>query len=272
LTANRHPPTPRQRARRRRRRIVAFCVAATAFAVACLIDRWCYHTFRSDTLLALTEDQVSRKDWYQLFRQVGYLPTWALIALALMGCGVHFQRERARRGARFNIHAALRPGIAIFLAAGLAGLAAEILKGVLRRQRPVPEELANIPNAQGIVYRAGDHAFDWFGRGVEGLGMGLPSSHAAVAFGGAFLLAYAYRGTRWVALLAAFGCCATRVLAGAHFVSDIVLAVVVSYAVARALRGLVRSVAFDAELTLPDGPRVRAPFPPHHPSTSRATH
>jgi len=248
---DRNPPTAVQRSMRRKRlalRAVLWGVPmAGAFVVVCLLDRSIFLTVKSDVLLGMSEEAVGTRDWYQFLRQVGYLPSWIAVACALMGYGIMRQRERARHGMRFNIHAALRPGLAVFFAAGLSGLAAEILKDVIRRHRPIPDG----PNAGG-------YAFDWFGHGIEGLGMGLPSSHAAVAFGGAFMLAYTYPGTRLVVLTLACGCAFTRLLAGAHFASDVFLAVLVSYAVAWMLRGLVRSVAMEADLLLTDGPGLGA--------------
>lgn len=216
--------------------------------VVSLLDRWIYLNFNSSALLGMTKAKVESRDWYQALRQSGYLGTWIVVALALIGQGLVFQRARQRRGKRFNVHAAIRPGLAVFLAAGFAGLVAEILKDVFRRHRPVPG--------------TGEYAFNWFGHGIETLGHGLPSSHAAVAFGGAFMLAYAYPGSRVVVVVIAAGCAFTRILAGAHFATDVVVGAMVSYAVARALRPLVRSVAMDAELTLPDGPRLGLPISP----------
>jgi membrane-associated phospholipid phosphatase len=44
-----------------------------------------------------------------------------------------------------------------------------------------------------------------------------------VAFGGAAMLAYCYPRTRWVWFTLAAGCGLTRVLARAHFLSDVVV-------------------------------------------------
>lgn len=244
----RHPPTPRERRIDRRRWLWRIAAALWIVLVVSLLDRWIYLTFNSSALLGLSKSRLESRDWYQALRQVGYLGTWIVVALGLILQGLALQRTRQRHGKRFNVHAAIRPGLAIFLSAALAGMIAEIVKGVIHRHRPIP----------GV----GAYAFDWFGQGVKGLGYGMPSSHAAVAFGGAFLLAYAYPGTRPIALVVALGCGFTRILAGAHFASDVVVAALLSYAVARALRPMVRSVAMDAELTLPDGPRLGLPITP----------
>lgn len=244
----RHPPTPRQRRVTRRRWLWRALFAMLLVLAVSLLDRWIYLTFNSTALLGISKATLESRDWYQALRQVGYLGTWIVVALALIAQGAVFQRSRRKHGMRFNVHAAVRPGLAAFLAAGLSGLFAEVLKDVFRRHRPIPG--------------TGEYAFDWFGGGVDNLGYGLPSSHAAVAFGGAFLLAYAYPGTRPILIAVAAGCAFTRILAGAHFATDVLVAAMLSYAVARALRPLVRSVAMDAELTLPDGPRLGLPISP----------
>jgi membrane-associated phospholipid phosphatase len=54
--------------------------------------------------------------------------------------------------------------------------------------------------------------------------MGIPSSHAAVAFGGAFMLLRLFPGAGIIALLGATGCATTRILLGAHYLSDVLVA------------------------------------------------
>ncbi len=246
----RHPPTPRERRIHRRRWLWRIAAALWLVLLVSFLDRWIYLTFNSSALLGISKATLESRDWYHMFRQAGYLGMWMVVALALMAQGLAFQRARRRRGKRFNVHAAIRPGLAVFLAAGLSGLVAELVKEVIRRQRPVPG--------------TGEYAFDWFHHGVRGLGHGVPSSHAAVAFGGAFLLAYVYPGSRPVVLAIATGCAITRILAGAHFATDVLVAAMLSYAVARAMRPIVRSIAMDAELVLPDGPRLGLPITPPH--------
>jgi membrane-associated phospholipid phosphatase len=51
-----------------------------------------------------------------------------------------------------------------------------------------------------------------------------------VAFGAAFMLAYLFPRARWVWFALAAGCGITRVLARAHFVSDVVVAAVAALA------------------------------------------
>lgn len=247
--ARRHPPTPRQRRAQRRRWLLRAIEIALVVLVVSMLDRWIYLNFNSSALLGKTKAQIESRDWYQALRQLGYLGTWIFVALAMIAQGLAFQRTRQQRGKRFNSHAAIRPGLAVFLAAGLSGAVAELIKELVRRHRPIPDG----PNA-------GEYAFGWLKPDpFADLGYGMPSSHAAVAFGAAFILAYIYPGSRPVVLIAAIGCAFTRILAGAHFATDVLVAALLSYAVASALRPMVRSVAMDAELTLPDGPRLGLP-------------
>ena len=106
--------------------------------------------------------------------------------------------------------------------AALGGLAAEILKLLIRRERPAVHD--------------GLYGFRDFGeRTWSTAGLALPSSHTLVAFAGAAMLARLYPRARWVGYTLAAGCAATRVLARAHFVSDVVLAAGLGWLVAWAL-------------------------------------
>jgi membrane-associated phospholipid phosphatase len=65
--------------------------------------------------------------------------------------------------------------------------------------------------------------------------MGLPSSHALVAFAGAFALARLFPRARWVFYLLALGCGLTRVLATAHYLSDVIVAACVAWGIVATL-------------------------------------
>jgi membrane-associated phospholipid phosphatase len=128
-----------------------------------------------------------------------------------------FQPNTAR------VRAGLRRGVLLFLAPAAAGLVAEGLKLITRRQRPefadgfMSFRIENFWNASGL---------------------GLPSSHAAVAVAGASALAVLWPRWRWVWATLATLCVLSRVLAGAHFVSDAVLGVLVGLCAARAVIAL----------------------------------
>lgn len=158
-------------------------------------------------------EKVEHRDWYQFLRAVGYWPTWIALWLAITLAAAPrtwFDRQR----------------LPILLAPGLAGLAAELLKLIFARQRPINNGVAD----GEYVYRG---LFSGF---LDGHNLGLPSSHAAVAAAGAFAL-IAWRPRLWpVALLLMLGCMATRVISGAHFLSDVALAGIAAWTICRLLR------------------------------------
>lgn len=168
-------------------------VALVAFVAATLADKWVFD--------AIHDPKVYERDWGRLLRVMGFQGTWFALALAvgLHDGGVTPPLARPRRRAWL-----------IFWAPALAGLVAEVLKITIRRERPGLHD--------------GLYGFrDWADRTWSGGGLALPSSHAAVAFGGAAMLAHLFPRARWVGYTLAAGCAATRLMARAHFASDVVL-------------------------------------------------
>jgi membrane-associated phospholipid phosphatase len=115
----------------------------------------------------------------------------------------------------------------------VGGIVAEVLKLLFRRERPEA-------HAGAYVFRS------WRDHAVSTAGLSLPSSHALVAFAAAAMLARLYPRARWLCFALAVGCALTRVLARAHFLSDVTLAAIVGWAVAAMVWRwyLRRSVAF----------------------------
>lgn len=194
-----------------RRWWAAAALGAGAILVAHLLDGAVWESLR--------DPRVNDRDWGRLLRSMGYLPLWivAAIAVLLHGAG----SEAAPDGGTSRIttaRLARRRALLLLLGPAVSGLVAETVKLLVRRLRPDPGQFA-------YVFRAfGDDTFS-----TRNLGM--PSSHVMVAFGGAFALAYLYPRTRWVWFVLAAGCAATRVLALGHFLSDTVVAVVLSWMV-----------------------------------------
>lgn len=157
----------------------------------------------------LRDPRVNEREWGRLLRSAGYVPTWILGAAALWLASARAGHGRAGRW---------RAGV-LLLAPALAGGLAEVMKLVVRRQRPGAESAA-------YLFRPYDVDL-WSTRGL-----GMASSHTAVAFGAAAVLARCFPGTAPVWYLLATGCAATRVLAGAHYLSDTVAAAALGWLVA----------------------------------------
>jgi undecaprenyl-diphosphatase len=172
-------------------------LALVAIAVAFPLDAWTYHHIRFAS--------VYETDWGRALRSVGYWPLWIALSAAL------WLHDRTWH------RAALLAG-----AVSLAGILGEILKTLVRRVRPGVYD-----GAYG--FRAwSDHPF-------SSSGFGMPSSHALVAFAGAAALARLFPRAApiWYAL--AIGCGITRLLSGAHFLSDVVVGAIIGVTVAISL-------------------------------------
>ena len=178
-----------------------------AFGVATALDPYALH------YLALPD--VYEHDWGRLLRVVGFLPTWGVVSLALVLCDPPPEDARVAHLRRLR-------GLLPLAAATLGGIAAEALKLLLRRERPEAH--------------AGAYAFrSWSDHPLSTGGLALPSSHALVAFAAAAMLARLYPRASWLWFALATGCALTRVLARAHFLSDVTLAAIVGWLVAAAL-------------------------------------
>ena len=173
-------------------RVAAFlATAVVSMLLASLADRWAYDR--------LWQADVYDHDWARLLRVMGFLPTWLAAAYAL------WLHERVADGVR-----ARRRALSLAFAPAIAGAGAEVLKLVIRRERPEA-------HAGGYGLRAwSDHTFST-------AGLAMPSSHTMVAFGAAAALCRLYPRAKWVWISLAIGCGVTRVIARAHFASDVVL-------------------------------------------------
>jgi membrane-associated phospholipid phosphatase len=176
-------------------------IAIALIALSMLADGW----VSQHVLFA----RVYETDWGRMLRTFGYLPFWLTAAIAL-ALNDRDSREWWRR--------------ALLLAAAptLAGIVGELLKIVVRRMRPSSD-------GSGYAFRAfSDHPF-------SSRGLGFPSSHGVVAFGAAAILARLFPRARVVWYAAAVACIVTRLLAHAHYLSDVVAAALIGIAVAALL-------------------------------------
>ena len=154
----------------------------------------------------LSAPDTAGEDWARLLRVMGFVPTWIVVG-AIFVLVDFARRERLRPPLRDP----WTRGVLVFLSALCAGFLAELLKILLRRARPY---LTEEGEWTGYVFRAWEES-PW-----SSSGLGLPSSHTAVAFGALCMLGYFHKPARPAFLLLAFGCGMTRVLSGAHYATD----------------------------------------------------
>jgi membrane-associated phospholipid phosphatase len=176
-------------------------LAVALIALSMLADGWVAEHVRYG--------RVYETDWGRMLRTFGYLPFWLLAALAL-ALNDRESREWWRRGAL------------LAAAPTAAGIVGELLKILVRRQRP-----PGIGSA--YAFRA------WSDHPLSSRGLGFPSSHAVVAFGAAAILSRMFPRARVVWYAAAAGCAFSRLLAHAHYLSDVVSAAVIGIAVGAAI-------------------------------------
>tara|TARA_R110002072_G_scaffold42064_5_gene117654 strand:+ start:114639 stop:115274 length:636 start_codon:yes stop_codon:yes gene_type:complete len=192
--------SPFERKSRRKRRLGIFAMVVAGFLIFTALDFPLLHVFY------MGDDRaVEHHDWYRFLRVLGFLGTWAVVGVLF----VLHDRNRHR-------------GAAVFLSALTSGAIAELLKLVLGRERPVED---------GVLQGGWYHFRPLLSGFRDGSNLGLPSSHAAVAFGGCLMLAALVPNTRRFLLLLAIGCGITRMLTGAHFASDVYLGAVVGWLV-----------------------------------------
>jgi membrane-associated phospholipid phosphatase len=194
-------------------------IAVAAQVAATTLDGWAYRV--------LVVPDVYDHDWGRMLRVVGFLPTWAVVSAALALSGPESVSTSSALGLTSPASGWSSGGSRWrawlpLIAATAGGIIAEVLKLLLRRERPEAH--------------AGAHVFRrWLDHPLSTSGLALPSSHALVAFAAAAMLARMFPRARWLWFALAAGCALTRVLARAHFLSDVTLAAIVGWAVAAVL-------------------------------------
>lgn len=173
-------------------------LAVTSIALAHVLDPLAFRYLRME--------DVYGDDFGRMLRIMGYVPLWLAAGAAVI------LEERTP----WRLMLRSRGGL-IIAGSILGGLAAELGKLVVRRRRP--GEL-------------GEYVFSPFTeRTFSTGGLGMPSSHALVAFGAAAVLSRLYPRARVVWWSLAWGCGLSRVVDGAHFLSDVVAAAVIGWLV-----------------------------------------
>jgi membrane-associated phospholipid phosphatase len=160
-------------------------------ALPMLADKWFYdHAYLKD---------VFDHDWARMLRSMGFAPTWGIAALAI------WLNEKPEAAAR----AAARAWYLVTTVI-VGGLLCEVLKLLLRRERPWVMD--------------GLYSFrPWSEHPFSTSGLAWPSSHTMVAFSAATAMGRLFPRTRWIWWALAAGCGVTRMLAHAHFFSDVML-------------------------------------------------
>jgi len=178
-----------------------------AFVLISLFDFILLHTLTTiDPETNRVDRSFENDDWYTLLRNIGFLGTWIIASLAFLLTDRNTKRA-----------------VPLLVAPVLAGLAAELLKLVFTRERPVSDS----------IIQEGGYNFRFpFSGFIDGHNLGLPSSHAAVAFGGCCMLAFFLPRTRILLILLALGCGYSRMITGAHFASDVFLGAIIGFAIA----------------------------------------
>lgn len=178
------------------RPLVSFLLtAAVLIVIASLADPWAY-TY-------LNFPGVYEQNWGRLLRIIGYLPFWLLAAIAFYRIGTSATPRRQ--------------ALLLVAAPALSGALSELLKLLIRRERPRDT--------------AGAYLFRPFVEHPFSTGpLGMPSGDATVAFAAAVILARLWPRARGIWYGLAVGCALARVAARAHFLSDVTVGALLGYA------------------------------------------
>lgn len=207
------------RQRRRTQRIRAAIIIAALFILLTILDFPLLHLVYDPT------HHIYNHDWFRLLRVQGFLGTWVAIAAALALVDRHTRR------AGF-----------VLLAPIVAAALAELLKPLVGRARP-------IENHQLLE---GWYHFRPFLSGFrDASNLGMPSSHAAAAFAGAFALAIHIPRLTPLLIALAIGCAYTRVATGAHFPTDVFAAAALAWITVRAMSELRRRIRASSAVPSP---------------------
>jgi membrane-associated phospholipid phosphatase len=186
-----------------------FAVAAGGLALAHVLDLPAYQCFHSS--------DAANRGLPKMFRGGGYIPLWIFVGLALILLDTVKMRACGLRGV-------LQRGLPIILAVTFAGMLTEGSKTLIHRARP-PE--------------TGWDGHYHFRLASDDLlstdSVGMPSSHAGVAFGAAWILIRMYPRAAPLWILIGAGCAWQRLLDHAHFFSDVFASLVAGYVAAWAV-------------------------------------
>ena len=179
---------------------VALIITLAFLAGPAMLDGWGYHH--------LYYVNVYDHDWARMLRVMGFWPTWIVVGLVIWFNERDSDRAPAKRRANF-----------VNWIPAASGVLCEVVKLLVRRERPDVD-------AGSWVFRP------WSEHTFSTAGLATPSSHTMVAFAAATIMARLFPRARWVFYLLAVGCAATRVMARAHYVSDVTFGAILGWAIA----------------------------------------
>lgn len=220
------------------RKLALPAVIVLGLIVTLIWDAWALGLMRQIGFAEL-KSRFEPAAWWRALWVYGTLWIWGPISAAL-AIQAATRRDPAIRAR------AIVMALAPLAAAALGGGLADGLKPFLCRMRP---EHAGPGETYAFV--------EFLKNFPRGSGLGLPSSHAAVAVGGALALGRLFPNLAWLALALAVGTCLSRVLAGAHYPSDVYVGAWVGYASA----GIVASALGRPNHQTPTSP-PQSPAPP----------
>ncbi|MEM1331618.1 MAG: phosphatase PAP2 family protein [Planctomycetota bacterium] len=188
-------------------------LVVAAMLLAWALDIPAFHLFadtaRTEAGAVVVSRDIEGNDWYRLLRIMGFAGTWAAVAL------VFWLIDRQNPPTRLAGPAHPRPGfraVLVLVSVVTAGLLAELIKLLVGRERPV----------DGLTYQGFEFKPFLAAFTGDGGNLGFVSSHTSTAFAGAAAIALLHPQARPVLMLLAAGCGASRMLAGAHWLSDVV--------------------------------------------------
>jgi len=146
-------------------------------------------------------------EMYNMLRMAGYLPVWIVIAIAF-----------AMIDAPFGWRGIWSRGGLLLASVVVSGSMAEVLKMLVRRERPIP------PFTE-YVFRP------WQQDTFSSAGLGWPSSHSAVAFAAVWVLCRLHPRASVLWILIGAGCAVSRLARNDHFLSDVVGGAILAYGV-----------------------------------------
>jgi membrane-associated phospholipid phosphatase len=188
------------RPRVRRRIVVVWISLALGFLLVSLADRSFYR-------FTCAWDLQVDSGLNHALRAMGYWPFWAAVSVVLLLID-------RRRMAGQRIRAITERAELLLWTTLLAGITANVLKVLLRRERPI--------NHDGeYVFRGFDDRF------LDAGGLGLPSGDVSIAAAAAFVLLRMTPEARFIWLLVIAGSAFSRLVNGAHFLSDVYVAILI---------------------------------------------